>query len=113
MKSAHWLLTLWLLCLSTPSWADYTLIPMERSQRDHLKAYGLAYWALQAPRVYRVEWLLNYRGGSFLIQESQNSPQQARKMGVSCQIIGEGTQFTLSLKGLFCPLRHYSPSVLY
>jgi len=41
------------------------LIPMDLTQSDHLKAYGAAYWALD--KGYRVEWLLNYRGGSFLV----------------------------------------------
>jgi hypothetical protein len=41
------------------------LIPMDLTQTDHLKSYGLAYWALE--KGYRVEWLLNYRGGSFHI----------------------------------------------
>lgn len=40
------------------------LIPMDLSQSDHLKAYGVAYWTLS--RGINVEWLLNYRGGSFL-----------------------------------------------
>ena len=41
------------------------LIPMDLTQSDHLKSYGVAYWALE--KGYRVEWLLNYRSGSFLI----------------------------------------------
>jgi hypothetical protein len=41
------------------------LIPMDLTQTDHLKAYGIAYWALE--KGYRVEWLLNYRAGSFLV----------------------------------------------
>jgi hypothetical protein len=45
--------------------AASTLIPMDLTQTDHLKAYGVAYWALE--KSYRVEWLLNYRGGSFHI----------------------------------------------
>ncbi|WP_372936576.1 hypothetical protein, partial [Mariniphaga sediminis] len=40
------------------------LIPMDDSQQDHLKSYGIAYWVLQ--RNVEVKWLLNYRGGSFL-----------------------------------------------
>ncbi len=42
-----------------------TFIPMDLTQTDHLKAYGVAYWALE--KSYRVEWLLNYRSGSFLV----------------------------------------------
>jgi len=41
------------------------LIPMDLTQTDHLKAYGVAYWTLK--RGINVEWLLNFRGGSFLI----------------------------------------------
>jgi hypothetical protein len=39
------------------------LIPMDPQQNDHLKAYGIAFWILE--RDINVEWLLNYRGGSF------------------------------------------------
>jgi hypothetical protein len=45
--------------------AQAVLIPMDLTQTDHLKAYGVAYWALE--KGYRVEWLLNYRSGSFLV----------------------------------------------
>ena len=62
--------------------ADYTLIPMDETQSDHLKAYGLAYWALEDPRGISVEWLLNYRGGSFLINDSALSPREAQIRGV-------------------------------
>ena len=41
------------------------LIPMDNAQSDHLKSYGLIYWALE--KKINVEWLLNYRDGSFLI----------------------------------------------
>ena len=41
------------------------LIPMDDTQSNHLKAYGLAYWLLE--QEVEIEWLLNYRGGSFLV----------------------------------------------
>ena len=41
------------------------LIPMDQTQNDHLKAYGIAYYVLK--RNINVEWLLNFQGGSFLI----------------------------------------------
>ena len=45
--------------------ASYLLIPMdEDNQKDHLKAYGIAFWTLENDLT--VDWLLNYRGGSFL-----------------------------------------------
>src|SRR2546428_12039224 len=40
---------------------------MDDVQTDHLKAYGLTYRAVQAG--LKAEWLLNYRGGSFLIPD--------------------------------------------
>ena len=46
--------------------AMYILIPMDDAQKDHLKSYGIAYWTLQ--RDMEVKWLLNYRGGSFLME---------------------------------------------
>ena len=45
---------------------SYILIPMDNSQKNHLKAYGIAYWILK--RDVDVSWLLNYRGGSFMIK---------------------------------------------
>ena len=54
--------------LGWPAAAPYLLIPMDDSQGDHLKAYGLTYRALE--RGGRAEWFLNYRGGSFLVPVS-------------------------------------------
>jgi hypothetical protein len=56
------------------------LVPMDYSQTDHLKAYGLAYWAIDNGA--EVEWLLNYRGGSFKIEGYENVVNQALLRGV-------------------------------
>jgi len=61
------------------------LIPMDLTQSDHLKAYGLAFKVLKAG--VNVEWLLNYRGGSFLFEERQEFLRLAKLMGVSCEVI--------------------------
>ena len=45
------------------------LIQMDESQKNHMKAYGIAYWILQND--IEVQWLLNYRGGSFMIDQYQ------------------------------------------
>ena len=45
------------------AFSAYMLIPMDQDQKDHLKAYGIAYWVLQTEM--EAYWLLNYRGGSF------------------------------------------------
>lgn len=71
--------------LSSSAQADALLVPMDSAQKNHLKAYGLTYWALQSPRRFQAEWLLNYRGGSFLIKETNQSAQHAAMMGVSHQ----------------------------
>jgi hypothetical protein len=55
-----------LLFLIIRGYSIQLLIPMDDSQKDHLKSYGIAYWVLQ--RDIEVKWLLNYRGGSFLMQ---------------------------------------------
>ena len=64
------------------------LIPMDPAQADHLKAYGLAYKVLKAGD--SVEWLLNYRGGSFLLPDNEQYLRQARLMGVSFELLGPG-----------------------
>lgn len=57
------------------------LIPMDLSQTDHLKAYGLTYWALT--KNVQTEWLLNYRGGSFLLDAESFLIAECRIRGVS------------------------------
>ena len=61
------------------------LIPMDVTQTDHLKAYGIAFWALQEG--HPVEWLLNYRGGSFLMDFHETIVREARIRAVSFQAI--------------------------
>lgn len=61
--------------------AAQLLIPMDFSQTDHLKAYGIAYWSLQ--RGVNVEWLLNYRGGSFLMTAFPGLEEECRLRGVT------------------------------
>ncbi|MDP8314501.1 MAG: asparagine synthetase B, partial [Candidatus Celaenobacter antarcticus] len=57
------------------------LIPMDFSQTDHLKAYGIVYKTLE--KGYDGKWLLNYRGGSFLIPETDEFEVLCRLKGVS------------------------------
>jgi hypothetical protein len=58
------LVTLFFLC-SFLGKSTQLLVPMDESQTNHLKAYGIAYWTLE--NNVTLEWLLNYRGGSFLM----------------------------------------------
>jgi hypothetical protein len=62
--------------------ASYILIPMDSdSQEEHLKAYGLTYWTLQ--KKLKVKWLLNYRGGSFLLPDTDEIKKECQVRGVS------------------------------
>ncbi|OFY19993.1 MAG: asparagine synthetase B [Bacteroidetes bacterium GWF2_33_38] len=67
--------------------ASSLLIPMDDSQKNHLKAYGIAYWTLQ--NEVEVQWLLNYRGGSFLIQNLSDIQNECVIRGVSFEIIAD------------------------
>ncbi len=69
------------------------LIPMDLSQSDHLKAYGVAFWVLQ--RNGEVDWLLNYRGGSFLSDYSEVLARECRVRGVAFEPIGAGEAATM------------------
>ena len=60
---------------------DKILIPMDLSQTDHLKAYGIAYRALA--RGLQIDWLLNYRGGSFMMDEHDFVVSECLARGVS------------------------------
>ena len=70
---------------SAALFADDVLIPMDHSQTDHLKSYGLAYWSLE--KGAKVEWLLNYRGGSFKIEGFEKVIDEALLRGVYYEII--------------------------
>jgi hypothetical protein len=56
------------------------LLPMDLKQTDHLKAYGIAFWVLE--RNGTVDWLLNYRGGSFMVDYSELIVRECRIRGV-------------------------------
>ena len=65
--------------------AQFILIPMDLKQTDHLKSYGIAYWILE--RNVNVEWLLNYRGGSFLFPQSSIFESECRLRGIYYETI--------------------------
>lgn len=67
--------------------ADWLLVPMDLSQTNHLRAYGHAFHALQAGEP--VSWLLNYRGGSFLMRATERAQVEARVMGVRFELLPE------------------------
>lgn len=62
------------------------LIPMDLQQSNHLKSYGIAFWILQ--RNGEVDWLLNYRGGSFITDYSEVIARECRIRGVAFEPVG-------------------------
>jgi len=62
------------------------LIPMDLIQKDHLKAYGIAYWVLT--KGINIEWVLNFRGGSFLIDNYPDIKTECQVRGVTVETIG-------------------------
>ncbi len=57
------------------------------SQKEHLKAYGITYWVLEKQQ--KVKWLLNYRGGSFLMPDSPEIQKECQIRGVSFEVISD------------------------
>ena len=73
--------------------AQKIIIPMDDSQKNHLKAYGVAFWIIQEQ--INVEWILNYKGGSFMTDNLEKIQQECRVRGVTYKILT--TEQTLSV----------------
>jgi hypothetical protein len=69
------------------------IIPMDLKQTDHLKSYGVAYWLLEHNG--QVDWLLNYRGGSFLCTYSDVLAKECRVRGVFFELLTAGEAASL------------------
>nr|WP_321355036.1 hypothetical protein [uncultured Draconibacterium sp.] len=76
-----------LLFMALHAGAVSLLIPMDDMQKDHLKSYGIAYWVLEQD--IEVKWLLNYRGGSFLMQHYPEIENECVIRGVSFEVISD------------------------
>ncbi len=75
--------------LSFVAKASFILLPMdETSQKNHLKAYGITYWCLD--KKFKASWLLNYRGGSFLLPDATEIRKECQIRGVSFEILTDG-----------------------
>ena len=73
---------LFTICLQ----ASYIFLPMDNdSQKNHLKAYGIAYWAVEAGQ--ETYWLLNYRGGRFAFEHNAVFEKECKTRGVSYEVI--------------------------
>ncbi len=86
-RKFHGLVIIVTLLLGTPGrlQGQWLLVPMDRSQQDHLRAYGLTYWTLEQQE--KAEWLLNYRGGSFLLPDREDVRREAAFRGVSIELM--------------------------
>ena len=62
------------------------IIPMDMEQTDHLKAYGLAFWVLEKNN--NIDWILNYRGGSFILDADNQVIQQCILRGIHYELVG-------------------------
>ncbi|MGJ8593843.1 MAG: asparagine synthetase B [Aquaticitalea sp.] len=86
MKKIVFLLLL--LSLTATSFASYILIPMDaEGQKNHLKAYGMTYWSLE--KQLKVNWLLNFRGGSFLLPDTEAIQRECQIRGVSFEVLSD------------------------
>ncbi|WP_374507367.1 asparagine synthetase B [Flavobacterium sp.] len=80
-----------LFLISCSGKASFILLPMDEiSQQNHLKAYGITYWCLD--KNYKAYWLLNYRGGSFLLPDTDQIRKECQIRGVSFEILSDGEQ---------------------
>ena len=82
--------TLLTAALAGSASAQWLLVPMDGSQSNHLKAYGLTYWVLEQQE--KAEWLLNYRGGSFLLPDRPQVRREAALRGVTVAAMDAPTE---------------------
>jgi hypothetical protein len=76
------------LCTHAGAARAELLVPMDLEQTNHLKAYGLAYQVIEGGS--SVRWLLNYRGGSFLLPDGADHEREARALGVTVERVDAG-----------------------
>ena len=79
---------LFILLISFSMKASFILLPMdETTQQNHLKAYGITFWCLD--KKYKASWLLNYRGGSFLLPDAEEIRKECKIRGVSFEVLSD------------------------
>ena len=83
-----------LFLISFSAKASFILLPMdETTQQNHLKAYGITFWCLS--KDYKASWLLNYRGGSFLLPDADEIRKECKIRGVSFEIISDSEEASI------------------
>ena len=89
MKTSQFFLISFFLICTLSLRANFILLPMDdTSQKNHLKAYGITYWCLD--KQYKASWLLNYRGGSFLLPDASEIRKECQIRGVSFELLSDG-----------------------
>jgi hypothetical protein len=92
LSKNHYIILLLLVSFSIK--ANFILLPMdETSQKNHLKAYGITYWCLD--KKYKASWLLNYRGGSFLLPDVPEIRKECQIRGVSFELLSDAEESSI------------------
>ena len=101
---------IFLLFFSLQTFASYILIPMDaEGQKNHLKAYGITYWTLEKQQ--KVKWLLNYKGGSFLLPHFDEIVKECQIRGVSFELISDSKAESI-LEDISSPSKNMEAVVL-
>lgn len=83
-----------IILISFTARASFILLPMdETTQQNHLKAYGITYWCIE--KKYKASWLLNYRGGSFLLADAPEIRKECQIRGVSFEILSDSEEASI------------------
>ena len=93
MRMRSIILLSFILLLTKSAFGSYVLVPMDDRQTNHLKAYGISYWVLQND--IEVDWLLNYRGGSFMFKYYQKFENELIIRGISYEVISDAQSNTI------------------
>lgn len=110
LRPSRLLLLLLFLLFGLSARASMLLIPMDaESQENHLKAYGITYWVLT--RQQKVQWLLNYRGGSFLLPDGEPIRGECRIRGVSFEVLSDAEAQAI-LDGIASPSQNQEAVIL-
>lgn len=86
MKNTSLFLLLWISSIWVGK-ASHIFLPMDDKQVNHLKAYGMTYWVLQ--KGLEADWLLNYRGGSFMFKHTSAAELECQSKGITYQVISD------------------------
>jgi hypothetical protein len=99
-----------LILISFSAKASFILLPMDEStQQNHLKAYGITYWCLD--KNYKASWLLNYRGGSFLLPDADEIRKECQIRGVSFEVLSDNEGASI-LKEIESPSQNMETVIL-